>query len=81
MMSRIYFSSSNYISKMSNFKKTKDETWWTIWDAIYYNFINIHQSILKKNYATSRQVVHWNNKTHSEKKELLEIANKSDNVF
>ena len=81
MMSRIYFSSSNYISKMSNFKKTKDETWWTIWDAIYYNFINIHQNILKKNYATSRQVAHWNNKTNLEKKELLEIVNKSDNVF
>ena len=76
MMSRIYFSSSNYICKMSNYKKNKDMDWWKIWDAIYYNFINIHQNILKKNYATSRQVIHWVNKTLNEKKQLLEIANK-----
>ena len=75
MMTRIYFSSSNYISKMSNYKKNKDESWWKIWDAKYYSFINKHYNILEHNYATSRQVIHWKNKSKSEKDKLLEIAN------
>jgi deoxyribodipyrimidine photolyase-like uncharacterized protein len=42
MMTRPYFSSSNYILKMSNYKKSTkaDNKWWDIWDAIYYDFIN-----------------------------------------
>ena len=74
MMTRIYFSSSNYIDKMSNYKKKKDEIWWKYWDAIYYSFINKHQDILSKNYATSRQVSHWKKKTEKEKASLLELA-------
>jgi deoxyribodipyrimidine photolyase-related protein len=76
MMTRLYFSSSNYIDKMSTFKRTKNETWWAIWDAIYYSFINKHQKLLESNYATSRQVIHWKNKTNKQKEELLDIANK-----
>ncbi len=75
IMTRIYFSSSNYINKMSNFKKIKSEEWWRIWDAKYYSFINKHQDLLKKNYATSRQVAFWLKKSSSEKKKLLKIAN------
>ena len=76
MMTRIYFSSSNYIQKMSNYKKSKDTDWWKIWDAIYYSFINRHQKILRKNYATSRQVIHWDKKNKKEQQELLNIAKK-----
>ena len=75
MMTRMYFSSSNYIDKMSSFKRKKDETWWQTWDAIYYSFINKHQDILAKNYATSRQVIHWKNKSPTEKEKLLKMAN------
>lgn len=74
MMTRIYFSSSNYIDKMSTFKKSKTEDWWKIWDAIYYSFINKNIGILENNYATARQVKHWKNKTQSEKNKLLQIA-------
>ena len=74
MMTRLYFSSSNYIDKMSNYKKKKDEVWWKYWDAIYYSFINKHQDMLSKNYATSRQVSHWTKKSEKEKNDLLELA-------
>jgi deoxyribodipyrimidine photolyase-related protein len=74
MMTRLYFSSSNYIDKMSIYKRKKDETWWKYWDAIYYSFINKHQDMLAKNYATSRQVYHWKKKSIKEKEELLEFA-------
>jgi len=74
MMTRLYFSSSNYIDKMSIYKRKKDETWWKYWDAIYYSFINKHQEMLSKNYATSRQVAHWKKKLAKEKEILLELS-------
>lgn len=73
MMTRCYFSSSNYILKMSDYKKGP---WTKTFDALYYNFINKHESYLASNYATSRQVAFWKKKTESEKKEIIEIANK-----
>ena len=72
--SRMYFASSNYIIKMSHFKK--DKQWESIWDAIYYSFIDKHYNVLTKNYATARQTIHWKNKTETQKKELLYIAKK-----
>ena len=74
MMTRLYFSSSNYIDKMSIYKRKKNETWWKYWDAIYYSFINKHQEMLSKNYATSRQVAHWKKKSPKEKEILLELS-------
>jgi deoxyribodipyrimidine photolyase-related protein len=66
MMTRPYFSSSNYINKMSTFKVKKDDTWSENWDALYYNFIFKHRNLLKSNYAVARQVKHWDNKSESE---------------
>jgi deoxyribodipyrimidine photolyase-related protein len=58
MMTRPYFSSSNYIKKMSNEKwkgtiqlKSGEYEWDIIFDTVYYNFINEHQDYLKKNYS------------------------------
>ena len=74
MMTRIYFSSSNYILKMSNFKN--DETdWIKIWNALYYNFIKDNKTLLASNYATAMQVKHYNNKSTSEKNEIELLAN------
>jgi len=76
MMTRPYINSSNYILKMSNFKRGE---WCKIWDAIYYSFINKHKKLLSKNYATAMQVKHWDNKSEKDQKELLEIAQKFKN--
>lgn len=70
-MTRIYFSSSNYICKMSNIKK---DNWSIIWDALYYSFINDNYDLLKNNYATSRQTIHWKNKTKEAQQHILEIS-------
>ena len=72
IMTKPYFSSSNYILKMSDYKKG---TWSTIWDALYYNFIAVHKDYLSKNYGTARQVAHWNKKSASEKAKLIQNAN------
>jgi deoxyribodipyrimidine photolyase-related protein len=71
MMTRPYFASSNYILKMSNYKK---DDWCIIFDSLYYNFINKHQKILKKNYSTAIQVSYWNKKTDKEKKDIIHRA-------
>ena len=73
MMTRPYFSSSNYILKMSDYKK---DSWCIIYDALYYNFINTHQKYLGSNYATARQVAFWNKKSESTKKKILDDAKK-----
>ena len=73
MMTRPYFSSSNYILKMSDYKK---EVWTKTLDTLYYNFINTHKKYLSKNYATARQVAFWNKKTKGEKEEIIKNAKK-----
>lgn len=78
MMTRPYLNSSNYILKMSNFKRGE---WCKIWDAIYYSFINKHKKMLSKNYATAMQVKHWDNKSDKEQKELLEITKNFEKIL
>jgi deoxyribodipyrimidine photolyase-related protein len=41
-----YVSSSNYVIKMSDFKKGD---WSDLWDALYWNFVEKNQEFLKKN--------------------------------
>jgi deoxyribodipyrimidine photolyase-related protein len=72
IMTKPYIASSNYILKMSNYKKGE---WCKIFDALYYNFINKHETYLSKNYSTSRQVAHWRKKSKKAKIELINIAN------
>jgi deoxyribodipyrimidine photolyase-related protein len=71
MMTRPYFSSSNYILKMSTYKKAK---WCNIWDSLYYYFIFNNRDMLKKIYATAMQVKHWDNKSSKDKEEIIKLA-------
>lgn len=68
MMTKPYFSSSNYILGMSDYKK---EEWCQIWNNLYYNFIYTHQKMLKKIYSWARHVSFWNKKSDEEKKEII----------
>ncbi len=86
MTTRIYFSSYNYINKMSTYKYSKKlsnekDYWCNIWNALYYSFINKHYKLLKINYATSRQVKHWDNKNDNDKITLLKTAKKYINKY
>jgi len=65
MMNRPYFSSSNYIQKMSEYKSKsgdpiklgeKEYTWDEVFDALYYSFINDNQTYLSKIYSTASSV-------------------------
>lgn len=71
MMNKPYFSSSNYILGLSDYKR---EEWCVVWDALYYNFINTHQNYLRKNYSWARHVSFWNKKSTAEKNNILKIS-------
>ena len=73
-MTRPYFSSSNYINRMSTYKVSAKTTWSKIWDALYYAFIDKHQDIFKKNYAIAQQVKNWTKKSEDEQKQIKKIA-------
>ncbi len=68
MTTKPYISGSNYISKMSNYKKG---LWNEIWDSLYWSFIIKHLDYLKKNgrmfFVTNRA-----NKFTDEQKEIYE---------
>lgn len=83
MMTKPYFSSSNYIKNMSNFKQNQFDQliisnqyyyWNEVWDALYYNFINDNKDILKKFYSTGYVVAHWNKKGKTEQKRIIKLA-------
>ncbi len=84
MMTRPYFSSSSYITRMSNFNKKKgvdmiiidgqEYDWFEVWDYLYYNFIANNRQEFKKNYAISIQVKHWDNKTRKDQREIKLLA-------
>jgi deoxyribodipyrimidine photolyase-related protein len=67
-----YISSSNYILKMSNYKK--DGHWDKIWDSLYWNFVGKNKEILKKIPRISFQVNFYNKKSNKEKEEFSKIA-------
>lgn len=74
MMTRPYFSSSAYIMRMSNYTKNTTDNWADIWNSLYYNFIDEHKTVLRKNYAIAMQVKNWERKSPSEKKDLKSQA-------
>lgn len=59
MMTRPYFSSSNYITKMSTSYR-KSAPWKIKFDTMYYNFIGKHAKYLKTIYATAPAVAAYN---------------------
>lgn len=77
MMTRPYFSSSNYIDKMSSgcFSDKSKHDWREIWDALYYRFVSKNEKEFSANYATASAVAHWRKKDKKDKERLMKIAN------
>lgn len=83
VMKRPYFSSSNYLFKMSNLKKSDKfplidgYKWYEVWDALYYNFIGNNLDILSKNYSTANAVSLYKKKDPKEIKKKISILFKN----
>jgi deoxyribodipyrimidine photolyase-related protein len=73
VMLRPYFSASNYILKMSNYKKNE---WCNNWDALYYAFLHKHITFFEKNYFYSSQIKYWKSQSSNWQKEKLKLAKK-----
>ncbi|MBC7581889.1 cryptochrome/photolyase family protein [Aeromicrobium sp.] len=63
-----YISGSNYIIKMSDYKK---EPWSGVWDALYWKFIDDHREIIKQNFRM-QMVVRIYDKFSSDKQQTIE---------
>lgn len=66
-----YFSGSNYIIKMSHYKKGE---WSTIWDALFWRWIINNEKKLAGNHRWSMMVSHVKKMSVEKKKEHLRIA-------
>ncbi len=67
MSTKPYISSSNYILKMSNYKKGD---WCETWDALFWNFMNNQRDFFSKN-PRMRMLISSFDKMESNKKENL----------
>lgn len=65
MSTKPYISGSNYLLKMSDYKK---DNWCNTWDALYWEFINKHRKFFQKNHRTSMMVSMYDKKNKDTRK-------------
>ena len=66
-----YISGSNYILKMSDYKKGD---WCEVWDGLFWRFIGKNADFFSKNYRMSMMVKTYEKMDSSKKKKLIKIA-------
>lgn len=71
MATKPYISGSNYILKMSNYKKGK---WQQIWDALFWRFVHKHADYFSTNARMNMLVQNFNKWPETKKQTYLEIA-------
>ena len=70
MSTKPYISGSNYILKMSNYKKGQ---WSGIWDALYWEFINSNRQFFLKNHRMAMMVSMYDKKTKDVRSQYSKI--------
>lgn len=68
-----YISGSNYLFKMSNYKK--GEAWSEIWDSLFWRFIYTHRDFFLKNPRLGMLLKTFDKWNDTKKKTTLKIAN------
>ena len=66
-----YISGSNYILKMSDYKKGD---WCEVWDSLYWRFININRDFFRKNPRMNMMVSMYDRKDKNTKLRLMNVA-------
>ncbi len=69
-----YISGSNYIVKMSDYKKSNSE-WEQIWDSLYWRFINNHRNFLQRNPRSGMMVITYDKMKEEKKEHIEKMAN------
>jgi len=65
-----YISGSNYILKMSDYKKGD---WCVVWNSLYWSFVNMNRDFFKKNPRMNMMVAMFDKKTDADK-DLIKIT-------
>ena len=71
MSTKPYFSSSNYIKKMSNYKKSN---WETLWDALYWRFIEKNRDLFSKNIRMKFMVNMYDKMNQEKKSNIISVS-------
>lgn len=66
-----YFSSSNYVLKMSDYKKAE---WCGIWDALFYNFLDVHRKVIDKNIRLKVLLKHLDKMSPEKRHDMQKLA-------
>lgn len=73
MMTKPYFSASNYLLKMGHYPKGP---WCEIWNALFWRFVGKHQDYLKQNARMGFMVSRWQKMESGKKKKHVQLAEK-----
>jgi deoxyribodipyrimidine photolyase-related protein len=73
MTTKPYISGSNYILKMSNYKK---DTWCEIWDALFWRFMHVHRNFFLQNPRLGMLVKTFDKMNEKKQQSHLQIAEK-----
>lgn len=68
---KVYISSDNYVSKMSNYASGD---WNLIWRALYYRFIHNHYELMRSNPRTIRMTWAYDRMNKDKLESLLDVA-------
>lgn len=71
MSTKPYFSSSNYVLKMSDFKKGP---WCGVWDALFWRFMHVHRDMIARNPRMAILLKTFDTMPAAKRKTLLAIA-------
>ena len=73
MSTKPYISGSNYILKMSDYKKGN---WSEIWDSLFWNFIDKNRVFFNKNPRMRLLVISFDKMNYEKEDKFLSVANK-----
>ena len=73
MTTKPYISGSNYVLKMSDYKKGN---WCPIWDALFWRFMDVHRSFFQKNPRLGMLVKTFDKMTSEKRNNHNELAEK-----
>jgi deoxyribodipyrimidine photolyase-related protein len=71
MSTKPYISGSNYVLKMSNFKKGP---WCEIWDGLFWRFLHIHRNFFSRNPRLSMLIITFDKMPLEKRKKHLSVA-------
>jgi deoxyribodipyrimidine photolyase-related protein len=74
MTTKPYISGSNYLFKMSDYKK--EESWSAIWDGLFWRFMHVHRSFFTTNPRLGMLVNTFDKMNEEKRKAHLNIAEK-----